>query len=502
MIEVSQKSTQDATTSQMYAQLVGNLWTLCDLWSQGIAYSGLDGLTKLKFAPKSDVNVRRLNRIGGSDVQNIPVENVYRRLLSEVVRVCSEDTEEGTAENGNTSRLRLNGTSRPYYPADDDDEEEFETVGGIQARWKDGVDDLGQIPSEDWKEDTKNKHIGTGTYSTVVKATLRGSKVAAKIFNRRNTSEFDFLREVRVLSRMRHPGVVGYRGYYNGDDRYVMFTDLMRTSIYDEYLADGKQIDEVPFNVRLRWCLQLARTIEWMHSVGYVHRDINPKNILLSDVFEARLCDFTFALPFVTRASPLKDHDAIRRAQKEILGDGVPLHVGTTRYMAPEIAAKETDEIDFEASEIWSLGHTLLDILTGHKPYESIEGTPEVIMDFLALKVEKAGEQDPRRPETYRDERTTVPIAGLQSAPPDSLKRFLNELCKCFLIDPQLRPSATEVVACLTLYNQHIHTSAFIERNQGVMFPALSKFDFETFPTPDKPSMTSFVHAASSRRAK
>lgn len=471
------------------------------MWSQGIAYSGLESLTKLKETPKSEADVRKLHRLGGSDVQSVPTDQFYQALFSEVVSVCSGESDTGSAENGNPSRPRSKADSRLYYPADEEEEDETEADGSIQSRWKDGVDDLGCIPFEDWKEDTKSKVLGDGTFSTVVKATLRGSKVAAKIFNRRNTSEFDFLREVRTLSRLRHPGIVEYRGYYNGDGRYVMFTDCMRTSI-DKYFMKSGRIEEVPFNVRLRWCLQVARTVEWMHSVGYVHRDLNTKNVLITDVFEARLCDFTFALPFVTKSAPLEERDSIIRAQKEILGDGVPLHVGTTRYMAPEIAAKQIDNIDFEASEIWSLGHTLLVMLTGHKPYESFDDTNETIMDFLAQKVGKAHEQDLRRPETYRDERTLVPIAGLQSAPPDSLKRFLNELCKCFLIDPQLRPSASEVVACLNLYDLHIHTSAFIEKNAGVMFPALSKFEFETFPAPDKPSMTSFVHAASSRRAK
>lgn len=499
MVETSLGSKQDATTQQLYAHLIGNLWTLCDLWVQGETYRGLEALTKVKSGPKNARGVRLLKGYMRGDVDREPVDEIYRRLLVQTVKGMNGEIEGGDEENesqpmarsqGNAKRKRLLGS------VDGIDEEE--ELGGTFGVWFGGMDDFGCVEADEWEE-TKDKVLGTGTYSQVVKAKLRGIKVAAKVFNRKTTSEQDFLREVKISSRLRHPGIVSYRGYFLGDGRMVLFTEMMRTSVFDEYLSPKNTADEVPINLRLRWCLQVARTIEYLHSIGYVHRDINTKNILLSDAFEARLCDFTFTLPFMTKAALPIHHRRIKLAQDQLITSTVPLHVGTTRYMAPEIAAKITDkEIDFEASDIWSLGHTLLDIITGAKPYEEKEANNE-LTDFLAAKIGNAAAQDIAVPETYRDERTLKTIPGLERAPADSVKRLFDQLCKCFMINPTLRPSASQIVDCLVLYEKHIYTHAFQDATATVPVK-LSSFEFETFAPADPKKLSALLFSGATTR--
>ena len=490
IVEKSMKNSADPTQCQLYAQLVGNLWTMCDLWSNGERYTTLERLLKVKSRPKNEASVKRIKDLEPSDLDSHPIDEYYQRVLSEYTSRSSGAGMKGIEEFEDEDTMRVKGSAR-HRSYEDKDGRIRDESGAIKAV----LMEMRCVEKDAWR--LENDTLGSGNYSTVSKATLSGVSVAAKVFKSRNTSDSDFLREVRFLAGLTHPGIVNFRGYYEGENQMIMFMDLMRSSIYEEFLADGKQIEEAPLNVRIRWSLQLALTIDFLHSQGLVHRDINPKNVLLSDAFEVKLCDFTFVLPFETSNSRTAEHRSIKKAQKEILALGVPLHVGTTRYMAPEIAAKQKGEIDFEASDVWSLGHTILDILTGIKPYEDIESNSETLMEFLANKVKLASTQDVKKPSTYRDERTLNIIPGLENAPQDTLKRFLNDICKCFLIDPSLRPTAYEIAQVLANYERHIYTHAWIQKT-SIVFSPLAKNELETFKI-EPPSLSSLIHAIPKR---
>src|SRR5262249_17585062 len=124
-----------------------------------------------------------------------------------------------------------------------------------------------------------------------------------------------------------------------------------------------------------RIVMQLAEALSYAHSLGVVHRDVKPANVLLDPEDRAHLTDFGLA--------------ARLESADKLTHEGAVL--GTPAYMAPEQAAGQQGEAK-PASDQYSLGVLLYELLTGRPPFE---GPPQVVL-FNALHTE------PPRPRKLR----------------------------------------------------------------------------------------------------
>jgi len=173
-------------------------------------------------------------------------------------------------------------------------------------------------------------------------------KVVLKFFK---TKEKDLLalayQEANLIASIDHPYIVRL---YDADEFdgwfYLVF----------EYV-DGKNLaemitakDKVPIQVALRLMIDIAEALEYTHQLGIVHGDIKPENIMVSPKGVPVLIDF-FASAAIFGKSPSK---AI---------------VGTPEYLSPEGWRGKPET----RSDIWSLGMTFLNLLTGHLPFEYID---------------------------------------------------------------------------------------------------------------------------------
>ncbi len=121
-------------------------------------------------------------------------------------------------------------------------------------------------------------------------------------------------------------------------------------------------IDEKGINPRraAKIVQRLAEALAYAHQLGIVHRDIKPANIMLDDDDQPHLMDFGLA--------------ARTDSTEKLTQDGAVL--GTPAYMAPEHAAGHQGE-SFPASDQYSLGVVLYELLTGKTPWE---GPPQIVL--------------------------------------------------------------------------------------------------------------------------
>ena len=167
-------------------------------------------------------------------------------------------------------------------------------------------------------------------------------------------------REAEALSRLRHPGIVELLDVVDDGDDVVLVMP---------YLAGGTLADQVrtygPLsrNQVLHLADQLLDALAAAHRQGIVHRDIKPANVLFDLDGRAHLTDFGIA--------------SFRDATSGLTATGTV--VGTPEFMAPEQARGERATA---ASDVFSLGATLLSAATGLRPYGS--GDPRVLLHRAA----------------------------------------------------------------------------------------------------------------------
>src|SRR2546428_10086293 len=98
--------------------------------------------------------------------------------------------------------------------------------------------------------------------------------------------------------------------------------------------------------------VKIARTVQFAHERGILHRDIKPGNILLDKNGEPHLADFGLARLVETESTLTRTKDLM----------------GTPSYMAPEQAVGNNAQIT-RATDVYGLGAVLYQLLTGHPPF-------------------------------------------------------------------------------------------------------------------------------------
>ncbi len=206
--------------------------------------------------------------------------------------------------------------------------------------------------------------VGAGAMASVYKAKQLSLDriVAIKILPKRLSEDAEFVerfyKEGQAAARMNHNNIVQAIdvGEYGGYHYFVMeFVDGQ--TVYD-HLVKAKQYKE---DEALDVMIQIAKALEHAHDRGLIHRDVKPKNIMLTKDGTAKLADMGLA----------RQADDVAAAEAE-----KGRAFGTPYYISPEQIRGVTD-VDARA-DIYSLGATLYHMLAGKVPFEA--ATPTAIM--------------------------------------------------------------------------------------------------------------------------
>ncbi|MEV6578542.1 serine/threonine-protein kinase [Streptomyces sp. NPDC051582] len=197
--------------------------------------------------------------------------------------------------------------------------------------------------------------IGSGGTADVFRGTdeVLGREVAVKVIRPgTDTATADsFCAEARTLARLSHRALVTVFDFDPGREGQgaFMVTELVRGATL------RARIDAGPLSAVhvTRLGAEIASALDHVHSHGIIHHDVKPSNVLLSDAGSPLLADFGLSRTV---------HDRSRETHETL--------VGTLAYMAPEQFLGQGAST---ASDIYALGLTLLEALTGHREYQ---GTP------------------------------------------------------------------------------------------------------------------------------
>jgi serine/threonine protein kinase len=251
------------------------------------------------------------------------------------------------------------------------------------------------------REDGTLFELGRGAMGITFKAsdTVLGHDVALKVIDTRIAAQPEarerFLREARAAARLRHPNVasVFYYGVRKIDGQCFFAMELIEGETLEARL---RRSGPLPTALALEVIAQIAKALVAAEAQGLVHRDLKPANLMLVEGTEltVKVIDFGLAKAAATAGS-----------ETDLTHGGF---VGTPAFASPERFTGTSVDV---RSDLYSLGITLWEMLTGHTPFQGdyaqvmyqhqyaplplgqLEGVPEPV----AVLVEVLLEKDPVR---------------------------------------------------------------------------------------------------------
>ncbi|XP_047310592.1 mitogen-activated protein kinase kinase kinase 1-like [Impatiens glandulifera] len=205
-------------------------------------------------------------------------------------------------------------------------------------------------------------------------------------------SLYQLEQEIALLSTLEHDNIVLYYGTYKDEINLYIFLELVNKgsllSLYQKYDLRVSQI--------CAYTRQILHGLTYLHERNVVHRDIKCANLLVDSYGSVKLADFGLA-----KATKLND---LKSCQ------------GTAFWMAPEILRNEGYGL---AADIWSLGCTVLEMLTRQFPYAPLEHMQALFRIFK----------------------------GFPPSVPESLSEDARDfILKCLQLNPNARPTASQLL--------------------------------------------------------
>ncbi|OQD77208.1 hypothetical protein PENDEC_c003G01810 [Penicillium decumbens] len=240
--------------------------------------------------------------------------------------------------------------------------------------------------------------LGKGAFGSVYRALNwnTGETVAVKQIKLTDLPKSELrviMLEIDLLKNLDHPNIVKYQGFVKS---------VETLNIILEYCENGslhsiaKNFGRFPENLVGLYMSQVLHGLLYLHEQGVIHRDIKGANILTTKEGLVKLADFGVA----SRTTGLSESSV----------------VGTPYWMAPEVIELSGATT---ASDIWSLGCTVIELLDGKPPYHNLQPMPALFR-------------------IVNDDHPPLP----QGASP-AVKDFLMQ---CFQKDPNLRVSARKLL--------------------------------------------------------
>ncbi|CAO3696459.1 unnamed protein product [Umbelopsis ramanniana] len=204
--------------------------------------------------------------------------------------------------------------------------------------------------------------IGSGANGAVIRASCRHSSKQVYAIKRCFIDDTDqphlayILRELRIMGSLNHENVVAIKEVTLWSDHIWIAMEMMSCSIFGLLCQISTGLPEEIAVFLVEECLN---GLIFLHSKGYMHRDIKCENLLVSKTGQVKLADFGLATPL----------NVINSAR-----------LGTAKWMAPEVIR------EFEYSEkvdVWSMAITIIEMMDRVPPLYYLDNTDDIFAEIL-----------------------------------------------------------------------------------------------------------------------
>jgi len=234
--------------------------------------------------------------------------------------------------------------------------------------------------------------LGEGGMGRVLLARQRslGRDVAVKLLKLQSSSSLALalLHEGRVLGLVEHPNVVPV--YALGSDQHgqpalvmkridgVAWSELIRQPNHPLW-AEVHTISADRVHAHVEILMQVAQAVHFAHERGVLHRDIKADNVIVGRHGEVYLADWGIAV-----------------RKEDLVPDERPRIIGTPTHLAPEMARGDVTALD-ERTDVYLLGATLHEVLTGGRGRHAGAGLPAMLLSALESEPPVFDERVPAR---------------------------------------------------------------------------------------------------------
>ncbi|KAH8381333.1 hypothetical protein KR093_002825, partial [Drosophila rubida] len=208
------------------------------------------------------------------------------------------------------------------------------------------------------------KVVGNGSFGVVFQAKLLPNNELIAIKKVLQDRRFKN-RELQIMRKLKHQNIITLRYFFysSGEKREEIFLNLvmdyMPETLYKVERQYARAKQTLPVNYIRLYMYQMFRSLAFMHSYGFCHRDIKPQNMLLdseSGVF--KLCDFG-------------------SAKQLVVGETNVSYICSRYYRSPELifgATQYTTKID-----MWSAGCVVAELLLGQLIFPGDSGVDQIV---------------------------------------------------------------------------------------------------------------------------
>jgi serine/threonine-protein kinase len=255
-----------------------------------------------------------------------------------------------------------------------------QTIDGPQLEYL-GPRPASQFPCENWARYEFLALLGQGGMGAVYKARDRQlGRIVALKFIRANDDQMTqrFMQEARAQSKLEHEGIC----------RVLEVGEHAGKAYIAMQFIDGQSLDKAMSVLGLGEKVQILRdaalAMHYAHEKGVIHRDLKPANIMVARNSQGRLVPVV--MDFGLAREPSEG--------KGLTESGTVM--GTPGYMSPEQAHGDTRQLD-RRSDVYSLGATLFDVLTGQAPFDD-DSVVNILLKVMTEEAPTLRGRDPKLP--------------------------------------------------------------------------------------------------------